>query len=216
MSVSVIERIPACIYLQLKLTKAIREWHERIWGSGRMGTRIFKLCRTRKCAVAFTSRNLYPRYAFHRNLCLTSSKSGRFRKQNPLLPPKRIDHIHRLSRLHCSNYWLFYIRGSVHRNSRLKKSNEMQQNADINLLLNHSTCFGRPSRPSSGLHKTVVAASGTDHTIWGTSFLKRDQISPYLVTFEEASFPDNLISTRGCNYSFMYSWRWARWTPETC
>ena len=28
----------------------------------------------------------------------------------------------------------FYIRGSVHRNSRLKKSNEMQQYADIYLL----------------------------------------------------------------------------------
>jgi len=43
----------------------------------------------------------------------------------------------------------------------------MQQYADIYLLLNYSTCFGRPSRPSSGIHKTVVAASGTDHTIWG-------------------------------------------------
>jgi len=59
----------------------------------------------------------------------------------------------------------------------------MQQYADIYLLLNYSTCFGRPSRPSSGVHKTVVAASGTDHTMWGLSFLKRDQIrtcSPYL------------------------------------
>jgi len=51
----------------------------------------------------------------------------------------------------------------------------MQQYADIYLLLNYSTCFGRPSRPS-GVHKTVVAASGTDHTIWRASFLKRDQI----------------------------------------
>jgi len=52
----------------------------------------------------------------------------------------------------------------------------MEQYADIYLLLNYSTCFGCPSRPSSGVHKTVVAASGTDHTIWGASFLKRDQI----------------------------------------
>jgi len=44
----------------------------------------------------------------------------------------------------------------------------MQQYADIYLLLNYSTCFGRPSRPSSGLHKTVVATSGTDHTMWGS------------------------------------------------
>jgi hypothetical protein len=52
----------------------------------------------------------------------------------------------------------------------------MQQYTDIYLLLNYSTCFGRPSRPSSEVHKTVVAASGTGHTVWGASFLKRDQI----------------------------------------
>ena len=84
----------------------------------------------------------------------------------------------------------------------------MQQYVDIYLLLNYSTCFGRPSRPSSAVHKTVAAASGTDHTIWGAgaSFLKRDQISPYLVTFGEASSgsPDRLICTKGRNYSFMY------------
>jgi hypothetical protein len=28
-----------------------------------------------------------------------------------------------------------------------------------------STCFGRPSHPSSGVHKTVTAASGTGHSI---------------------------------------------------
>ena len=61
----------------------------------------------------------------------------------------------------------------------------MQQYADIYLLLNYCTCFGRPSRPSSGVRKTVVAASGTNHTIWGASFLKRDQI-----------WTDSL---RGCN-----------------
>jgi hypothetical protein len=70
----------------------------------------------------------------------------------------------------------FYIRGSVHRNCRLKESNEMQQYEDVYLLLNYSTCFGRPSPPTSGIHTTVVAASGTDHTIWGASFLKRDKI----------------------------------------
>jgi hypothetical protein len=79
---------------------------------------------------------------------------------------------------------------------RLKKSNEMQQYADIYLLLNYSTCFGRPSRPSSGVHKTVLAVSGTDdtvlygerassnvtnlvkfdHTIWEVSFFKHDQM----------------------------------------
>jgi len=60
------------------------------------------------------------------------------------------------------SFFHIYIRGSVHRNSRLKKSNEMQQYADIYLLLNYSTCFGRPS---SGVHKTVVAASSIDRTV---------------------------------------------------
>jgi len=73
-------------------------------------------------------------------------------------------------------FFKIYIRGSVHLNSKLKKSNEMQQYADIYLLLNYSTCLERPPRPSSGVHKAVVAASDTDHTICGTSFLKRDQI----------------------------------------
>jgi len=57
----------------------------------------------------------------------------------------------------------------------------MQQCADIYLLLNYSTCFGRPSRPSSGVQQTVVAASGTDHTIWGASCFKRDRIRAGLV-----------------------------------
>ena len=52
----------------------------------------------------------------------------------------------------------------------------MQLYADIYLLLNYSTCFGHPSRPSSGVHKTVVADSGTGHTIWEGSFFERDQI----------------------------------------
>ena len=35
-------------------------------------------------------------------------------------------------------YILFYIRGSVHRNSRLENSKKMQQYEDIYLLLNYS------------------------------------------------------------------------------
>jgi len=65
---------------------------------------------------------------------------------------------------HCNSansFWRFCICSSVHRNSRLKKSNKMQQYVDIYLLLNYCTCFGRPSRPSSGVHKTVAAVSGT-------------------------------------------------------
>ena len=51
----------------------------------------------------------------------------------------------------------------------------MQQYADIYLLLNYSTYFWRPSHPSPGVHKIVVAASGTDHTTWEASVFKRDQ-----------------------------------------
>ena len=75
---------------------------------------------------------------------------------------------------HINSVWICKIY------SRLKKSNKMQQYADIYLLLNSSTCFGHPSRPSSGGHKTVVAVSGTDHTIWEASFFKRDQIRSLL------------------------------------
>jgi len=55
------------------------------------------------------------------------------------------------------------------------------------------------------VQKTVVAASGTYHTIWGASFFKRDQIrtaSPYFVTFEETFSPYSVICTRGCNYCY--------------
>jgi len=41
----------------------------------------------------------------------------------------------------------------------------MQQYAGIYLLQNHSTCVGYPLHPSSGVHKTVNAASGTGHSI---------------------------------------------------
>jgi len=50
----------------------------------------------------------------------------------------------------------------MHHNSGLKKSIEMQQYADIYLLLNYSVCFRCPLCPSSGVHKTVVAAFGID------------------------------------------------------
>ena len=59
----------------------------------------------------------------------------------------------------------FYIHGSVHRDSTLIRPNKMQEYAGIYLLQNHSTCFGCPSHPSSGVHKTVTAASGTGHSI---------------------------------------------------
>ena len=55
----------------------------------------------------------------------------------------------------------FYIRDSVHHDSLLIRSNKMQQYAAIYLLQIYSACFGCPSHPSSGVHETVTAASGT-------------------------------------------------------
>ena len=52
----------------------------------------------------------------------------------------------------------------------------MQQYAGIYLLQNYSTCFGCPSHPSSGVDKTVSAASGTGHSIRVTTFLQRGHI----------------------------------------
>ena len=49
----------------------------------------------------------------------------------------------------------------------------MQQYAGIYLLQIYSTRFGRPSRPSSGVQKTVTAASGTGHSNSATTFLQR-------------------------------------------
>ena len=61
--------------------------------------------------------------------------------------------------------YAFYIHGSVHRDSILIRYNKMQQYAGIYLLQIYSTCFGCPSHPSSGVHKTVNEASGTGHSI---------------------------------------------------
>ena len=54
----------------------------------------------------------------------------------------------------------------------------MQHYAGIYLLQNHSICSGCPSHPSSGVHKTVTAASGTGHSIWATTFPQRGLIKP--------------------------------------
>jgi len=47
-------------------------------------------------------------------------------------------------------YRIFYVHGSVHRDSILIRSNKMQQYAGTYLQQVYSTCFGRPLRPSSG------------------------------------------------------------------
>ena len=62
--------------------------------------------------------------------------------------------------------FFLYTQGSVHRNSTSIRSNKMQQYAGIYLRQNHSTCFGCPWHPSSGVHKIVTAASGTGHIVY--------------------------------------------------
>jgi hypothetical protein len=63
----------------------------------------------------------------------------------------------------------------------------MQQYANIYLLQNYSTCFGCPSHPSQGVHKTVTAASGTAHTIWGTRPLWKKVVPQILRPVPEAA-----------------------------
>ena len=73
-----------------------------------------------------------------------------------------------------------YIHCSVHRGSILIRSNEMQQYADVYLLQNYSTCFGCPSHPSSVVHQTAIAASGTGHSNnIATTFRQRGLIRPH-------------------------------------
>jgi len=57
------------------------------------------------------------------------------------------------TRSQCITKCEFYIHDSVHRDSILIRSNKMQQYAGIYFLQVYSTCFGRPSRPSSGVQK---------------------------------------------------------------
>ena len=76
------------------------------------------------------------------------------------------------------DFCVFYIHGSVHRDSILIRSNEMQKYAGVYLLQNYSTFFCCLSHPSSGVHKTVTAASGTGHSVRTTTFRQRGLIRP--------------------------------------
>jgi len=47
-----------------------------------------------------------------------------------------------------------------------------------------------------------------------TTFLQRGLIRPRWR--KVVALLRNMTCTRGCSHSFMYSWWWVRWTPETC
>jgi len=77
----------------------------------------------------------------------------------------------------------------------------MQLFAGIYLLQIYSTCFGYPSHPSSGVHKTVTAASGTGYSNSATTFHQPGLIrSPNKVT-EEGCCTFTMTCTRGCSHS---------------
>jgi len=109
------------------------------------------------------------------------------------------------------NWTKCYVHGSVHHKSILVN---VQRDATICslyfiLLQYHSTCFGCRPHPSSGVHKTVVTATGTSHL-----FVQLPHCN--VSKLEWGSCTDNMICTGGCNYSFMYSWWWVWTAPETC
>jgi len=70
------------------------------------------------------------------------------------------------------------------------------------LLQNHSTCLGCPPHPSSGVLKTVTAASGTVHNIGTATSLQRGLIGTDVATLEGSSCTDIMTCTGGCGYSF--------------
>jgi len=53
----------------------------------------------------------------------------------------------------------------------------MLQYAGVYLLQNYSSCFGRLSHPSSGVHQTVTAVSGTGHSVRATTSRQRGLIN---------------------------------------
>ena len=56
------------------------------------------------------------------------------------------------------------------------------------LLQSHSTCFGCPQHPSSGVLKTVSTASGTGHNIGTATSLQRGQV-PTWPRWREVAVP---------------------------
>ena len=134
-------------------------------------------------SAARPGRNLPPGktlYPFYRRLGGPQGRSGWMENLVPtgIRSPDSPVRSQSLYRMRYPTHWealyKFHICSSVHRNSRLKK--KIQQDVTVYRYLFTAKCFGCPSHRSSGVHKTVVVASGTGHTIWEASFLKRDQL----------------------------------------
>jgi len=88
----------------------------------------------------------------------------------------------------------------------------MQQNADYILFYCIvTTCFGCRPNLSSGVHKTVITATGTSHMIVR---LPHSNVAVGHVGVRQLH--DHMTCTSSCNNSFMYSWWWVWTAPETC
>jgi hypothetical protein len=72
--------------------------------------------------------------------------------------PIRVHFLPHTCHFSCPYHFLYFL---YFDHTILIRSNKIQHYARIYLLQNHSTCFGFPSHPSSGEHKTITAASGT-------------------------------------------------------
>ena len=117
------------------------------------------------------------------------------------------------------------------------------QSSLLIVLWVHSTCFGCQPHQSSGVHKTVTTASGTGQLppsnvaklawprwrevaaqkIWSVPGAVVAVFALLMMgvvdtrnTLERGSCTENMTSTGGCSYSFVYSWWWLWLTPETC
>ena len=62
--------------------------------------------------------------------------------------------------------------------------------------------FRVSQHPSSGVLKTVTAASGTGHNIGAATSLQRGLIGPDQTTLEGSSCTSIMTCTGGCGYSF--------------
>ena len=102
-----------------------------------------------------------------------------------------------------------YVDGSMYRSISIIVQRDATQSS-LFILRVHCTCFGRQPHPSSGVRKTVTTASGT------VQLPPSNMASPNLATLEGGSCTKKVTGTRGCSYSFVYSW-WLVWLmPETC
>ena len=173
------------------IAKCFRPSHFLLTGKIPATTDVIRRCVVTKWILLYKDTNVVllqfniiacERQFINAQICLLPREPTLRRKckSSSLSPPPRfllIDHRECIAWL---VEWLWdemWQRNGIYLVARLKKFNKIQLYADIYVLLNYCTCFGRPSRPSSGVHKTVAAASGTHHTIWGASLLKRDQQS---------------------------------------